>query len=308
MGRTASWCHGRKYFYRGPDGQSPSMKDGSVATVVFLMYLLHPTLCRQSFALIVCQKVGDKSYLMVDMQEVCFEGRHLFWFLLCTIPQIILHVFGFPLIGLYVVWYEKNKLNRKSVNGRRQTLTSMRIENQDTMNSSISLFKYGMLYSSYSPKRWYWDAIIGLRKAFIAFLTSYISLPQLEIHFTTVLLVLFIVLNEYGNPYSNRDGINTKRGAALQRLDTMTLLVCLFTAWSGLFFVLYPYCTEENLPCYMLMWLVFAINTGFLLYCASLFRKKIYNVLVARCKKKEEGEESRKSGGAAIEMTTRTSG
>ena len=58
----------------------------------------------------------------------------------------------------------------------------------------------------------------------------------------------------------------------------------------------------------MLMWLVFAINTGFLLYCASLFRKKVYNVLVARCKKKEEAEESRKSGGAAIEMTTRTSG
>ena len=84
--RTAAWYQNRPYFYRGPNGRSPSMNDGSVATIVFLMYLLYPTLCRQSFALIVCQQVGEKSYLMVDMQEVCFEGRHLWWFVCCTIP------------------------------------------------------------------------------------------------------------------------------------------------------------------------------------------------------------------------------
>ena len=62
-------------------------------------------------------------------------------------------------------------------------------------------------------------------------------------------------------------------------------------AWSGLFFVLYPYCSEANLPCYLLMWLVFSINTGFLVYCASLFRKNIYTIIVTRCKKKKEGNE-----------------
>ena len=111
--------------------------------------------------------------------------------------------------------------------------------------SPISLFKYGMLYSSYSPNRWYWDAFIGLRKAFVAFLTSYISLPELEIHYIIVVLVLYIVLNEYGKPYSNSNGVNTRRGDSLQQLDTLSLLVCLFTAWSGLFFVLFPYCNED---------------------------------------------------------------
>ena len=143
------------------------------------------------------------------------------------------------------------------------------------------------MYSSYSPNRWYWDAIIGLRKAFIAFLTSYISLPQLEIHYTIVVLVLYIVMNEYGKPYSNVNGVNTKRGDSLQQLDTLSLMVCLFTAWSGMFFVLYPYCNEEdNMSCYILMWLVFSLNVSFLLYCASLFRKKMYNADLKHSNKK----------------------
>ena len=111
--RSIAYCQGRPYFYRGPDGQSPSLNDGSVATIVFLMYLMYPTLCRQSFSLIVCHRVGNKYYLLVDLQEPCFEGRHFLWFIFCTIPQIILYVFGFPIIGLYAVWFEKQKLVRK---------------------------------------------------------------------------------------------------------------------------------------------------------------------------------------------------
>ena len=87
-------------------------------------------------------------------------------------------------------------------------------------------------------------------------------------------------MNEVGKPYSQADGNNTKQGDSLQFLDTMSMVVCAFTAWSGLFFVLYPYCTaEDNLSCYMLMWAVFSVNIAFLVYCGSLFRKKVYNAL-----------------------------
>lgn len=265
------------------------------------MYLMYPTLCRQAFALIVCHQVGGKRYLVVDMQEPCFEGRHLTWIFLCTIPQILLYVFGFPIIGLYVVYLEKHKLSRKASSSfkrrkvRRQKSLSSQPQVKDTLGSTVSLFKYGMLYSSYSPKRWYWDAIIALRKAFMAFLTSYVSLPEIEIHYIILVLVLFIVLNEYGKPYADENGINSIEGAMLQRLDTMTLVVCLFTAWSGLFFVLYPYCNSTNLPCYALMWAVVALNVCFLFYCISLFKQRVYEAIVAKCfsktKKKKEGED-----------------
>ena len=174
------------------------------------------------------------------MQEPCFEGRHLLWFIGCTVPQIILYVIGFPAIGLYAVWYEKQKLVRKSrASGRRKrahTVSAMQRQ-RNTLASPISLFKYGMLYSSYSPNRWYWDAFIGLRKAFVAFLTSYISLPELEIHYIIVVLVLYIVLNEYGKPYSKSNGVNTRRGDSLQQLDTLSLHVLL--RFQQIYFVFY---------------------------------------------------------------------
>ena len=90
--RSIACCQGRPYFYRGPDGQSPSLNDGSVATIVFLMYLMYPTLCRQSFSLIVCHRVGDKYYLLVDLQEPCFEGRHFLWFIFCNSSNYFLRV------------------------------------------------------------------------------------------------------------------------------------------------------------------------------------------------------------------------
>ena len=48
------------------------------------------------------------------------------------------------------------------------------------------------------------------------------------------------------------------------------------------------------MSCYILMWLVFSLNVSFLLYCASLFRKKMYNAAL-RCfnKKYTRGDASK---------------
>ena len=177
--RVSSCILGRPFKYRGPDGRSPSLKDGAIATMVFLMYLMYPTLCRQAFALLMCKQVGDKSYMMADLQEVCFEGRHLYWVFFCSLPQFVLHVLGFPLVGLYKVYRRKKNIghdHNKSFSGS----TQIRLRNN--LASSVSLFKYGMLYSAYAPQRWYWDAIIAFKKASIAFVTSFVSIPELEVH------------------------------------------------------------------------------------------------------------------------------
>ena len=40
------------FTFRGFDDRSPSLLDGCVATIVFLLYLMYPSLCRSAFALI----------------------------------------------------------------------------------------------------------------------------------------------------------------------------------------------------------------------------------------------------------------
>ena len=110
------------------------MLDGSVATVVFIIYLIYPTLCRNAFALMVCITVDEKKpYLLVDMQEPCYEGRHLLWFFLSTLPQILLYVIGLPLYAVLVL---------------RKHAIRKRLQHQ------IVQFRYGMLYSGYRHDRW----------------------------------------------------------------------------------------------------------------------------------------------------------
>ena len=158
---------------------------------------------------------------------MCFEGRHLLWFIFCTVPQIILYVFGFPAIGLYAVVREA-EVGAKAeqalvVSVHTPSCHATAAPYSCFLNQSIQVWHAVQLLLSTALVL---DAIIGLRKAFVAFLTSYISLPELEIHYIIVVLVLYIVLNEYGKPYSKADGVNSKTGDSLQRLDTLSLLVC----------------------------------------------------------------------------------
>ena len=325
------------------------MKDGCTATMVFLMYLMYPTLCRQAFALLMCKQVGDHQYLMADLQEVCWEGRHLWWILFCSLPQIFLHVIGFPLVGLIVV-YQRKKVRHhdhdKSFSGAKQ----IRLKNN--LASSISLFKFGMLYSAYAPRRWYWDAVIAFKKAAIAFVTSFVSVPELEVHWIVVLMGSFILLNEFGKPYNHpsrkraveqkgsagsernlgaakkkkkkRNYVRTIMGTGnqedpgeeLQRLDSLTLYVSMVTSWSGLFFILFPYCSENDIGCGMLLVSIMAFNILFLVYCILLFRsqivsetKRFVEIVNRKCNclrkvdpKEEEERQQRERFAKAIEM------
>merc|ERR1711871_273885 len=209
---TAAWCQGREYRYRGENRRSPSHKDGSVATIVFLVYLLYPTLCRQAFALLICEQVGDRMYMSMDLQEECFAvGKpHLTYFLLCTIPQILLHVIGIPALGLRAAYRGK----------------SVRVK----MRYSISLFRYGMLYSAYNKDRWYWGAIIAFRKAGIAFITSFLSNPSLEVHWAILFLVSSLMANVAGQPHIGVKGIEPDMARSLEVFDTTALFLLIITS------------------------------------------------------------------------------
>jgi hypothetical protein len=54
---------------------------------------------------------GDhkKSYLMADLQEPCFEGRHATYVAMLTMPQLLLTVIGLPLVATLVVVRNKAK-------------------------------------------------------------------------------------------------------------------------------------------------------------------------------------------------------
>ena len=86
---------------------------------------MYPTLCRQAFRLLICKTIDGSQYLIADMQEQCWTGRHQISIYVFTLPQITFHVIGIPLLGLRAAY------RAKQVRIKRDT--------------SISLFRYGML-------------------------------------------------------------------------------------------------------------------------------------------------------------------
>jgi hypothetical protein len=263
-----AWAQGRVFRYRGPDETSPSHKDGSVATVVFLLYFMYPTLCNQAFALLICKEVDGKPYLTHDLQEECYTGRHLLYVCILTIPQILLYVIGIPLLGLRAA--------------TRATTRRMK------MAPTIALFRYGMLYSGYNKNHWYWGAVIACRKAIVSLLTSVLSNPGLEVHWITLFLSISIMANMFFRPYKGVDDIKPEDTVRLQSLDTLSLFVLLITAWSGMFFNLNESsCEIEHGWCFLLLIIVCSANAIFFGHCVFLFREAITVFVVKhtmRCK------------------------
>jgi hypothetical protein len=247
-------CSCANFESRGKRKRSPSTKDMAVTTIVYITYLLYPSICRQSFALLMCHSVDGKLYLVADLQEACYENRHQMWFLLCTVPQIILNVLGIPLLALHKVY--KYRLLKPS-------------------RFPVSRFRYGILYTAYSPTRWYWGSIIASRKAIIALITM-LNNDSLEVHFMVGYLAISIMANVWGEPYFGANGLSRQDSQMLQTFDSNALLVLLITAWSGLFFHMYtdPDCNVIGTisVCSVVQILVLVVNICFCIYAIILVR------------------------------------
>ena len=292
--RASARLQGREFRYRGENGLSPSHKDGSVATIVFWAYFLYPTLCRQAFGLLICKKFDDTAYLVADLQEECWTGRHLLFIFLFTIPQIVLYVVGMPLYGLWVAH-------------RSRKIHIIR-------STSITRFRYGMLYSAYSPKRWYWGAIISSRKAGIAFITSYLSYSDLELHWVLLFLSLSIVGNMFARPYKGVKNISDSDAMQLQTFDSVSLYLLFLTAWSGLFFELQQPCGLRQGLCLTVMIFIVLMNISFFLFCIYFFRDYLVVTFLKLCwvcrklaKSKEKKQGGEKMGSLSIEITEQKS-
>ena len=59
-----------------------------------MLFLSYSMLVRLSFSMFKCPYIAKKPYLMADLQEPCYEDKHMLYMWLLTVPQLILYVFG----------------------------------------------------------------------------------------------------------------------------------------------------------------------------------------------------------------------
>jgi hypothetical protein len=237
--RFVSLCRCRKW----TKGE-PSYQDKHISTVVFLLFLLYPTMCSASFALLSSKEVNHQKFLYADLQEPYLSGRHLTFVFLLSAPQLAF-VFGLPIVGYLILCKHQ----------RAKRLHELRVQ-----------FRYGMLYSGYQYKCWWWDMVVAYRKAAISFVTSCVA-HSVEIHALLFVLTLSLFLNTQWRPYTDEEAPNKKQRQSLHNMGAYSMLLVYVTAWSGFYFKDSPYCEKDTWSCMTLMIVIALLNSSFFVYC-----------------------------------------
>ena len=166
------------------------LKNYTILSIVLLCFLCYPMLAKIALSMLKCLKVGDctddickwydNRYLMADLEEQCFVGRHLDYVLLLSIPQLVLVVLGLPLLGIIIIL--KNNHHFERYNFR---------------------IRYGLLYLGYRENREWWEGVIVFRKISIVIIGAFGSLIGVDLQAYMALFVIFIsiMIHLIGKPF-----------------------------------------------------------------------------------------------------------
>ena len=129
------------------------VKNNTILTIVLMMFLAYPMLIRLCMSALKCPMIGGKLWLMADLQEQCFVGRHFTYVMALTVPCILVYILGLPLIALMFVMRNKHRLEEHNFATR-----------------------YGLLYLGYRKNREWWEITIVVRKVAIVTIATFVSL------------------------------------------------------------------------------------------------------------------------------------
>jgi len=227
---------------------------------VALLYLLWPSLCSQTFQLFACRSVCDDnlSYLRADLDEVCWEGRHLNYSLAVGLPMLFGYVIGLPLLAFLRVRKLKARLDyRRDI--RRRTFGYDDDETKDKgkgkeKEEGFDVFPddhkiYGAFYSAFRDDTWWWESTVAARKIVIAMIGVFgAEMESMQVHFTIMLVVLIILATSQVRPFGG------KSNGLLHRLEMFSLMATFLTLWAGSVFNTMPRCEDPDNVGEQMLW------------------------------------------------------
>jgi autonomous glycyl radical cofactor GrcA len=171
--------------------------DRCVLTLVCILFLLYPTMVKQSLAALACEKIGQNYYLSHDLQEECYVGRHLHYVVMLCLPQVLVFTVGLPVIATLVLRSNRDRLQDHRVR-----------------------FRYGILFNGYRSRLYWWELTIAIRKVILILIAGVYGSrlgPDMQVAIALLMVMLFILSHLMLNPYSVEDQLlllPTKLGGA----------------------------------------------------------------------------------------------
>jgi hypothetical protein len=198
------------------------------ATTISVLYLLYPNLCTEALQLFACQNVCNQKsgFLSADLNEPCWEGRHVHFAFGIGVPMIILYVIGLPLLAFVAIMRTGQRAMRLGV----------------TVHQMPEHTIYAMFYSMFDVNCWWWELTIAARKVAIASIGVFgAGLGLMQVHLTMALIVIIIVLTASVQPFGK--GENNMK---LHRLEMASLIATWMTLWAGSVFTTFPECKSAE--------------------------------------------------------------
>ena len=177
------------------------------ATVIILLFLIHPTIVRYMFSNFNCLDIDDDRRIYDDLEVICWNTEHMNYSLIIAVPSIVVWGFGIPFIAWVILNRNKERLDE--------------IETRE---------KYGFLYNGYKKQYYFWENVNMYRKISIIFVSIFLKLAGVITQALVIFLVLifFLTLNIKLLPFAFN---------SLNDMEMMSLITSMLTIYCGLFYL-----------------------------------------------------------------------
>lgn len=224
------------------------IRDGWIISNLLLIYILYPSIVKMSFQMLQAQKICHRKMWAMDDTVEYGVGMHGMIIAVVAVPALILYGLIFPCLGMLYIRTKKD----------RQT------------NAKV-LFRFGLLYSGYAPKFWWWELIIFVRKLTIILIVTFGSSYGQQLHMAMGVLFVLLYLQEHARPYTSAGDDNsakqTRENDRLHLMESSSLLILILMVWSAVFFEVSDQ-VEKDFWCSLLSVLVIAFNVIYAFACA----------------------------------------
>ena len=240
------------------------------SSCVSLLYLLWPTLCSETFSLFACRSVceDDVTYLRADLKVVCWHGDHAGYVYGVGVPMMLLYVIGFPTVAWYRVWRVQQAARAAAAEAGAEEETVDMVAMTTTMTTTMTTMTtmptsrqrrssfhynkndvgddhliYGMFFSAFREKTWWWESTIAGRKIGIAMIGVFgENMESMQVQLTLVLVMFILLITAQVRPFGGAHPI------LLQRLEIASLAAIFLTIWAAAVFNVYPKCQDPKKP------------------------------------------------------------
>ncbi|CRG99323.1 cysteine repeat modular protein 1, putative [Plasmodium relictum] len=147
-----------------------------IPVYVTFLFIIHAKTSLRMFQLFDCSYIkysnNSGKYILSRASSVqCNLNTEYFKFFMLGLSGTIMWSVGIPLFSFFVLYINRHNLFHENVR-----------------------IKYGFLHNGYLHNRWYWEAIVFIRKISVLFITTVIIFPSDETNASRLLLITFVAV------------------------------------------------------------------------------------------------------------------